>query len=107
MAFRVFRTDWYERKLKKLEKPESIRVEKFEQALKEDPYSGKPLGYEWFREKKFDGKRLMFLIYEDYRVIFLITITDKKEQQETIDFIKSNLNMYKELIEKLLKIRPL
>lgn len=58
--FRVFRSDWYSKKLAKLEKTEVERVEKFEQELKEQPYSGKPLGYKFFREKKFDGKRLLF-----------------------------------------------
>ena len=50
--FRVFRTDWYEKKLKKLSPYEQKTVIKIEQELKQSPYSGKPLGYEFFREKK-------------------------------------------------------
>ena len=64
--YRVFRSDWYDKKLKKLDKPEIMRIEKFEQHLKNEPFSGKPLGYRSFREKKFDGKRLLFLIYAEH-----------------------------------------
>lgn len=101
--FRAFRTDWYEKKLKKLSSNEQERIKQIEQELKKSPYDGKPLGYEFFREKKFDGKRLIFLVYESHKAIFLITITNKKMQQKVIDIIKSNLEVYKEELEKILK----
>ncbi|MBU0962915.1 MAG: hypothetical protein KKD48_03340 [Nanoarchaeota archaeon] len=101
--FRLFRSEWYESKLNKLSKLEIDRVSKFEQSLKESPFSGKPLGYPFLRQKKFDGKRLIFLVYEEHKCIFLVTITDKKIQQEVIDLIKANLDIYKEDIEKLIK----
>ncbi|MEN9626077.1 MAG: hypothetical protein RL557_405, partial [archaeon] len=63
------------------------------------------LGYKFFREKKFNGKRLVFLIYEQYRSIFLITLTDKKIQEQEINLIKANLDIYKEEIET--KIRDI
>ena len=100
--FRAFRTEWYEKKLKKLSLDDQERVKYIEQELKKTPYDGKPLGYNFFREKKFDGKRLLFLVYESYKAIFLITITDKKMQQKVIDIIKSNLDVYKEELEKIL-----
>lgn len=101
--FRVFRSEWYDKKLLKLDKSEKEIVTNFEQHLKIEPYSGKPLGYEFFREKKFDGKRLLFLVYEDHEVVFLITITDKKAQQGEIDIIKKHLDFYKETIRMLAK----
>lgn len=101
--FRVFRSEWYETKLDKIDKSEIDRILKFEQSLKETPYSGKPLRYRFFREKKFDGKRLLFLIYEEHKCVFLITITDKKMQQQVIDLIKSNLDIYKEELQKIIK----
>lgn len=101
--FRVFRSEWYETKLSKIDKSEINRISKFEQSLKETPYSGKPLGYKFFREKKFNGKRLLFLIYEEHKCVFLITITDKKMQQKVIDIIKENLDIYKEELEKKIK----
>ena len=101
--FRVFRSEWYEKKLSKLDSSEKSRVEKFEQELKTEPLIGKPLGYEFFRERKFDGKRLLFLVYSEHEVVFLVTIVDKKVQQQVIDMIKTNLDVYKELIEKLVR----
>jgi len=101
--YRVFRSEWYSKKLKKLDKSDIKRVEKFEQQLKQQPFNGKPLGYKFFREKKFDGKRLLFLVYEEHSVVFLVTITDKKAQQRDIDFIVSHLNIYKEEIDELVK----
>ncbi len=103
MRFRVFRSNWYDKKLDKLSKFEKVRIEKFEQHLKEEPYSGKPLGYEFFREKKFDGKRLIFLVYEEHKAIFLVTITEKKTQQQVIDLIKTNLDVYKDQLETIIK----
>ncbi len=101
--YRVFRSEWYDKKLKKLDKSEIMRIEKFEQHLKEEPLSGKPLGYKFFREKKFDGKRLLFLAYEEHSIVFLITITDKNAQQRDIDFIVSHLKVYKAEIDSLAK----
>ncbi len=101
--FRVFRSEWYDKKFDNLTKAERDRVNNFEQKLKEEPYSGKPLGYKFFREKKFNGKRLLFLVYEDLQAVFLVTITDKRIQQNVIDLIKGSLDKYKEVIEKLTK----
>lgn len=101
--FRAFRTDWYEKKFKKLSPNEQERVKNIEQELKKNPYDGKPLGYKFFREKKFNGKRLIFLVYNSYKAIFLITITDKKMQQKVIDLIKANLDIYKEELERVLR----
>ncbi|MBS3092368.1 hypothetical protein J4466_03025 [Candidatus Pacearchaeota archaeon] len=101
--YRVFRSEWYEKKLEKLDKSEQERIIKFEQSLKIEPYNGRPLGYKFFREKKFDGKRVIFLVYEEHQSVFLITITNKKAQQHEIDLIKSNLEVYKEELEKRIK----
>ncbi len=101
--YRVFRSGKYEQKLNKLDKSEFDRVIKFEQSLKIEPYNGKPLGYEFFREKKFNGKRLIFLVYEQHKCVFLVAITDKKMQQQEINLIKTNLDIYKEEIERRIK----
>jgi len=101
--FRVFRSEHYKSKLNKLGGFEQKRVMKFEQALKEQPFSGKPLGYKFFREKKFNGKRALFLVYGEHKSVFLVTITDKKAQQHEINLIKANLDVYKEELENILK----
>ena len=101
--FRAFRSEWYGTKFQKLTKTEQERVSRFEQQLKLEPYAGKPLGYPFFREKKFNGKRVLFLVYEGQKVIFFVTITDKKAQQHEIDLIKSHLDVYKETVERLMR----
>jgi len=61
------------------------------------------LGYKFFREKRFNGKRPLFLVYEEHQIVFMITITDKKAQQHEIDLIKANLEVYKETIRNIAK----
>ena len=100
--FRVFRAKWYEKKLNKLSNQEQQRVINFEQQLKQNPLEGRPLGYDFFMEKKFNGKRLYFLVYHSHEVVFLITISDKKTQQQVIDIIKSNLDVYNAELNKIL-----
>ena len=87
----------------KLSPKEQERVNDFEQDLKQNPFQGRPLGYKFFREKKFNGKRMYFLVYDSHNVVFIITISDKKAQQQVIDFIKANLDVYKVQIEKILR----
>ena len=101
--FRVFRSEWYEKKLSKLDKSEMARVGKFEQGLKKQPLSGKPLGYGFFREKKFGGKRLLFLVYSEHQIVFLVTIVGKKVQEKAIEMVKTHLDIYDELIHKIVK----
>ncbi len=101
--WRVFRSEHYENKLNRLDGSEQTRVLKFEQSLKKEPYSGKPLGYKFFREKKFNGKRVIFLVYEEHKCVFLVTLTDKKAQQYEIDLIKTNLDVYREELEKIMR----
>src|SRR3989344_2501703 len=61
---------------------------------------GKQLGYPFFKEKKFGKYRLYFLVYEKLDTVLLVTISDKKAQQDTIDAIKGDLNLYTAMIQK-------
>jgi len=63
---------------------------------------GKPLGYPFFREKKFDKYRIYFLVSEELDALLLITISDKKAQQDTIDRIKDDLDHYRDIIKNTL-----
>jgi hypothetical protein len=63
---------------------------------------GKLLGRKYFREKKFGGKRLYFLVYKKFMVILGVGISNKKTQQNTIDKILSEIRNYEKfIIEKL------
>jgi len=76
------------------------RINDLVNQLKQNSDIGKPLGYPFFREKRMDKYRIYFLIYKDIDTVLLITISDKKAQQETIDRIKNQLDFYKDLIRK-------
>jgi type I site-specific restriction endonuclease len=64
---------------------------------------GKPLKVSYFREKRFEGKRLYFLAYKNSLIILALAISDKKTQQETIDAILSDIESYKSFIQDKLK----
>jgi len=100
---KVFSTkefDTWERILSREHKEE---IDDIIKQLKKSKDVGRPLGYPFFREKKFDKYRIYYLIYEDLDVILLITINDKKTQQETINRIKESLDQYNKLIRNKIK----
>lgn len=68
-----------------------------------NPHVGKPLDYKWFREKRLDGYRMYYLIYENLKSVYIIALSDKKDQQKTINTIRLFLHKYKSEIETLLK----
>ncbi len=70
--------------------------------IENNPYIGDSLQIRIIREKRFNGKRIYFVIFEDLRVVLIVAISDKKTQQKTIDFIRDNLNEYRELLKELL-----
>ncbi len=103
--YRILKTAEFEKDYEDLEKSEKLRVEKFFQQLHEKGGTvGKPLsGLPFFREKKFDGKRLYYLVYENFLVVLAVAISDKKAQQATINKILLNLIEYQESVVKILK----
>lgn len=103
MKFKVFRTKTFDKEFDKLPKTEQREIENFEKNLSENPFVGKPLGLVFFREKKLDGRRVYYLIYEDFVIVLMVAIGDKKAQQATIDSIRGKLNEYSELIKETLK----
>ena len=67
----------------------------------QNPYVGKPLGVRWFREKKLSKYRVHYLIYEDLKAVYIITLSGKKDQQKVINTIRHFLDKYKEEIERM------
>ena len=103
MKFKVFRTKTFDKEFDKLPKTEQKEVENFEKNLSENPFVGKPLGLIFLREKKLNGRRIYYLIYEDFVVVLMVAISDKKTQQATIDAIKDKLDQYAKIIKERLK----
>ena len=103
MKFKVFRTKTFDKNFAKLPNTEQREVEGFEMEISDNPFVGKPLGYDFLREKRLNGRRVYYLIYEDFVVVLMAAISDKKTQQATIDAIKDNLNEYYEMIKETLR----
>lgn len=98
---RVVSTKEFDAWEKLLPKDYQEQIKNIIKQLKETWNVGKPLGYPFFREKKMGKFRLYFLVYEDIDTVLLVTISDKKAQQETIDKIKHELDIYKDMIKKM------
>lgn len=85
--YRVLVTQLPDEKAKMLEKSVQEWIKQTEKKLEENPHTGKPIGFVWFREKKFGKYRLYFLIYEDLKAVFVVNLSEKKDQQKIINSI--------------------
>ncbi len=99
---RVLSTKEFDTWERLLSKDYQEQIEDIIKQLKQTIEVGKSLGYPFFKEKKIGKYRIYFLVYEEINTVLLVTISDKKVQQETIDRIKEQLDFYKELIKKQL-----
>lgn len=103
-GYSLYTTEEFDKDFSKLDRSLQIQIEKALTQIEGNPYVGKPLGYMFFREKKIEKWRVYYLIYDEYVAVFAIAISDKKDQQETINTIKSLIPYYREEIRK--KIKP-
>ncbi|MEK6958349.1 MAG: hypothetical protein AABW99_05215 [archaeon] len=103
--YRILKTAEFAADFEALEKAEKERVENFLMQLSEKGSSvGKPLsGLPFFREKKFNGKRLYYLVYENYFVVLAVAISDKKAQQAVINNAMVNLLNYKKYVDEIVR----
>ena len=102
--FTVYTTEEFDKDFNKLDNSIKEQIINEIEQIRVNPHIGKPLGYKFFREKKVKGYRIYYLIYEEYIVVFIITISDKKDQQKAISTIKHLLPYYREEIKK--KLNP-
>lgn len=75
------------------------RTQDIEDAL-EQTITGRPLRYPFFREKRLNGERLLFLIYEEEKVVLFVTITDKRTQQHDINYALGRLEQFRRFISR-------
>ena len=101
--YSVYFTAIFDEKLKKSEKSFQDWVEKILDQLAENPFVGKPLGVNWLREKKYGKFRVYHLIYQDIKSVYVVNLSDKKNQREIINSIKLLLEVYKTELEELQK----
>ncbi|MAG02312.1 hypothetical protein CMI42_03165 [Candidatus Pacearchaeota archaeon] len=106
--FRIFTTDEFDRDYDKLDNSDKDRVKKiFNQLRNQGDNVGKGLRISILREKKFDGKRIYFLVYNNYSVVLSLAISGKKAQQATINRILLNIDHYQNYVVEELKKRGL
>jgi len=67
--------------------------------IQENPLSGKPIHSDWLKEKKFEDKRLYYLVSKTKQAILLIGFGDKKKQKKMIAQIVFDQWMYWKFIE--------
>ena len=97
MPYEIYETETFSKLYEAMERVEQEWVNKIKAQLVENPQVGKPLKFEWFREKKFGDKRLYYLIYRDASKILLVSFGSKKEQQKIINHILENKDKYKKI----------
>ena len=98
--YKIYTTEEFDRDFNKIDYSIQKQIEKILEKLEVNPYVGKPLGYDFLREKKIQNYRIYYLIYDNYISVFVIAISDKKDQQDVINKIKSLIPFYKEEIKK-------
>lgn len=103
MPYKIFTTPEFERKLAAAEKSFQDWAKKIAGQLIENPFVGKPLGRRWFREKKFGKYRIYFLVYESLTSVYIVNISQKKNQQEIINTVWRLLEVYQKEVEELNK----
>ena len=101
MAYHVYETDTFSKIFLTMEKSEQEWVRKVRLQLAENPHTGKPLRYDWFREKKLGDKRLYYLIYTNISKVLVVSFGSKKDQQKIIDHILENRERYKTIIDSV------
>src|SRR3989344_3354542 len=98
--FKIYTSDEFDKRFNKLDRSLQLQIEKEINQLESNPYAGKPLGYPFFREKKVKNYRIYYLIYEEHVVVFVISLSTKKDQQKAIDAIRNLIPAYREEIRK-------
>lgn len=101
MENEVLETDSFSKLFETLEWDEKEWVKKIILQLKANANVGKPLGFKWFREKQFKGKRLYYLVYNNLNKVLLVGFGGKKEQQKIINHILANRGRYRKFVENI------
>ena len=90
--YRVFTSETLDRKIKKFAPHLIKRLKNLKKQLEENPFTGKPLKSDFFREKKWGPFRIYYLIIKDMLIVFILEFSGKKDQQRVIDDILLHLD---------------
>ena len=101
--FTVIGTDTYLEEIDKLPKDYQEAADKIPPKLAANPFIGDQLGYPFLRERRIKEKRVYYLIYDDLKLVLLVAVSGKKDQQRTINHIKQQLDEYRKVAEEVAK----
>lgn len=101
--YKVIATDTYQKEIDRWTKADKEIAEKLPNKLSINPLIGKPLSYPFLREKRIREKRVYYLIYHDLNLVLLVATSSKKDQKETIAYIKRYLTDFRILAESISK----
>ena len=101
MVFAIFHSKTFDKALQDFQHDFRLWIDKMEDQLVENPYVGDPIRVPWFREKKKDKYRIYYLVYDDLKAVYMVGISDKKNQQKVINTIWLLLDNFKEEIRNL------
>ncbi|HLD04442.1 MAG TPA: hypothetical protein VJG90_01870 [Candidatus Nanoarchaeia archaeon] len=104
--FRVIGTSTYLDEISKWDNASQKAARDLPKKLRLNPFVGDPLSYRFLREKKIKGRRVYYLVYEDLKLVLLVATSGKKDQQPTINHIKSSLDEFRKVAEEILKQGP-
>ena len=71
--YNIYETETFSKLYEVMEKEEKEWVDKIKLHLINNPDVGKPLKFDWFREKKFGNKRIYYLIYKNLNKILIVS----------------------------------
>ena len=103
MTWAIYHTGTFDEILGKMPKDFQQWLDKIEDQLMLNPYVGDQIRVPWFREKKKDKFRLYYLIYDDLEAVYVVAISEKKDQQIVINTIWLLLDQFKDQIHDLVK----
>ena len=87
MQYEIYETDTFTKIFDSATEKEREWVGKMKEQIKINPKTGKALHFDWFREKKFENKRLYFIISMKKPRVLLVSYASKKEQQKIINYV--------------------
>jgi len=101
--FKIYHSKRFDKELSKFDQNFQSIIDKIEDKISENPYSGDPLNVKWFREKRYEKWRIYYIIYENLQAVIMVAISEKKDQQKVINTIRLLFNFFREEIERLIK----
>ena len=95
---KIFETETFSKIFDSCDNREKQWINKVKDLLKNNLEIGKPLRFEWFREKKLGNKRLYYIINKNTNKVIMLSFGPKKDQQKIINHILENRDIYLDFV---------